>query len=659
MANVLGEAVVQLGVQGDAALAAELAATEAKLAGVQDQADKTAQAVGQVPANSQRTVTPAGVTPPRPTTPVGVSPPSPTSRLEQADTGRPVPVIIVGGLPPSGSAGVETPRADQATSTGGVAGQRADGQDLNRRNVELRQSVTLERERAKFVANPATTRVKREELKVGRDILQVQRGTRWGEQVRQGDELANGFKRVQDRLGGVRDSLGTFGPALASTFGIATGSIFALSAAADPSLFSTFKASITMAAGAVGEIFSPYIEAAAYGLQKLAGWVQDLDPSIKTWAGRIAVAATAVAGLGVAANATGLSFRTMGAAAAMAGRTITLGFVSNPILGGIIGVTAAVGTLAAAWWGVSKAAEGAAAVMGRVDGRGIDAGAGALRDQTAQELLATLPARQRADVLAAPPDKVGDRLKAITEEAVAELDRLKKKLPADIQFEEKQAKDRYNLLAPEHEQLRKFYEGKLTEYRFSPGATGKETAIPPGTPQFEAVIRERDKTIRNLEREAKELKIELTPGDLAPFDLQREQPGVLGGGRGVQQFKKMEAPQARGINDAAIRGLEDRLAALRRLPDLLGAATAAGAVPPAGGMYQNLNLPVKQRYTTFEAYSESLQLAGLEGNQADVKNAIDQMKRTMERLGERILEHVPNINASMEVLRNVFGFGGP
>jgi hypothetical protein len=321
--------------------------------------------------------------------------------------------------------------------------------------------------------------------------------------------------------------------------------------------------------------------------------------------------------------------------------------ISAPWAVGLAGAITVVGGLAAAWWGVSKAVDAAGAGMGRTAAQRIAGGPGGnMTDRpTVQQLMQQLPEGMRARLLDAgsSPTKFADVVDAQIKESEAALQRARQQAPRQILDEELQARRKFDFMEEEHKYLRQVYQAQLEKYQSTPAGRGA-TAIPETAPEFKEVVNERNRSVTNLKREAAQINIELTPADLGQFDLQKER------GRGpfarmefLRQFPELQQPKRRNFDDAAIRGAEGLLTSLQKIREEAGAS-----------MKRDLKLPFQSRYTTFDAYGESLQIKLLEGNELTTANEISQLRKTIEAIdpGGMLRELVKN-TAELKTLMNI------
>jgi hypothetical protein len=217
-------------------------------------------------------------------------------------------------------------RAGQFAGTLDKEAQAAGKQRLNTAREEL--EVIKARER--YLASRAGIAEAKERLRIEKELEVTRRRLANTDP----DEKAKKKKENKDQ----RDPGGDFSGAARQGFVAASAGIAALTATADPVAFDTFRASVEGLAISIGGSLGPgVIEVSGY-LQRMADYVDRLDPGFKSGAASVALWTTGA--LGAAYAVTKLI-----AGARILGTVLSVGLL-NPVGASVMGLAAIGGTVA-------------------------------------------------------------------------------------------------------------------------------------------------------------------------------------------------------------------------------------------------------------------------------------------------------------------------
>lgn len=438
------------------------------------------------------------------------------------------------------------------------------------------------------------------------------------------------------------------------------------------SAMDTFRGSVTMLSGSIGEAFIPYVTAASAQVQAWARSFQSLDGDTKATVARVTLAIGAIGGISVAVR----TLTPLVTGAALALRTLSAAAMSHPV-GALVSLTAAVAGLAYAWSTVSKSSTDAG--RAQRDAAAVQPGAGPqaapVREYTPAE-VAQLPAPYRAqmdkhaadearvpqlpadkqqaerDRIAAArrgtvtqmerdtpawvgtipepyrsrlqkPDITADQTREVVSEFLkaleAETDKLRGGLVPGAAKEAELAPKRQAFLEAELPAVRAEYDKRLAEYRkrVGPDAPGMQ----PTDPEHRGLA-----AVINAAREAA-----IKKAGAAGIEISPEESRSLRLGGTMQKPVEVAPVKPRNVAQPAggeIAKLEAQMSVMRGFAERIGAKPG-----DPGGFLQNFKSPVASRWTDPASFQESAQLAVLNQGSLDAQNLADQMRRLYEAMG--------------------------
>jgi hypothetical protein len=219
------------------------------------------------------------------------------------------------------------------------AGLRASGQE---RLLGTEKAIQGEKARSRFAVSPEGSRMLREQVRLTKELTRAQSDTRWREMVAEQGKFGAGLSYINEQLVKFQ-SVATY------TFAAGAAALTGFLSAASPSAVKTFTGSIEYLSIRLGEPFIPYLDAASRKLQQMGRWFEALSPEAKD-----ATAKIVLFGIGASAAALALGRMAMMGKAAWDGlmwirdRWFLTSFGTATVA--VVGLTAAVAALGAAFY---------------------------------------------------------------------------------------------------------------------------------------------------------------------------------------------------------------------------------------------------------------------------------------------------------------------
>lgn len=438
---------------------------------------------------------------------------------------------------------------------------------------------------------------------------------------------------------------------LGDAFAASRASILDLVAAADPSAFATFGASIQGVALELGRVFVPAVLTASQGLQDAQAWLNSFDSGTR---GTVATVATWT--LGITGAAAGV--RAFGGALAYAYApllrigTLLLTTPWGIAITSVAALTAGVTYLAGAWGKTGDAARNAASSM--VDASGINPPRQEVRRLDPVDLTA-LPEQERKKLSGAPVERQADVLATYKRSIETELQDAKRAqldaavranstpegrnaaIIADAMTELQTAAERINARLveklPNYADLGPANFAAVSEARSEASAAATEA-------RNKAFQRARD---RGLPAElAAEIGLTTTSGAVA---RDRE------GGRYTPRPMNFTAPSSNAALDAAakVSALEGRLKGVDKLLTQVGT--------PQNRLVEDFASPIRSRYSDPLSFRDAVQTQALNVGEKSAQNALDAMNNMAQRMGDgnAILTEIRDGVAELSKLPWLFG----
>jgi hypothetical protein len=305
-------------------------------------------------------------------------------------------------------------RAGQFAGTLDKEAQAAGKQRLN----TAREELEVIKARQRYLASREGIAEAKERLRIEKELEAARRRLA----TQDPDEKAR--RKREDRRG---ESYGDMAGAARQGFVAASAGIAALTAASNPVVFDTFKASVEGLAISIGGSLGPGVLEVSGYLQRMADYVDRLDPAFKSNVANMALWTTGLLGGAYAVTKLVAGVRILG--------TVLTAGVAGPWTAGVVGLTAVVGGLAAAWLTTRDRAKEAGDEMGRAGRTGVGGGAGGPpgRLQTLTEAqLRALPPDVQEDVRRAGgnPEWVRGVIRQFGEESASEVAGVRTRLAA-------------------------------------------------------------------------------------------------------------------------------------------------------------------------------------------------------------------------------------
>jgi hypothetical protein len=299
--------------------------------------------------------------------------------------------------------------------------------------------------------------------------------------------------------------LKTFSTNATVAYAAGTAGLLSMVAAASPSHFATLTGSFQLVASAIGQSLLPYITELSRWVYSVRVYWEGLSDATKSSIARFAVAGVTLAGIIATAGGLIRVFGLLSSSVVSLGRVLTLGLLSNPILAGIVGLTAAVVALAYATGLVGSNARDSTGALVELDEKG--------RPKPKKKAETAITREQQA----ALPEGIRTQLS----QAAGDTQRMGRILAdAEKQQQALLAQSRQATIAPTPEQMDRIVQAGQQAMNRGQGIQGTAAALrEAGLQGTEQEIAE---FLRQQRAEPGRGHVQIDPGELGRFVEQRQ-----------------------------------------------------------------------------------------------------------------------------------------